>query len=429
MLIQFSVQNFRSIRDPLVLNMTASKAIRRLKETNTFSTGRTEASLPNLLKSVAMYGPNASGKSNFVKALKFVEQLVLRSAKADVDNPIPVSPFKLDRESIQSDTQFEIDFIEEGIRFNYQISCNETRITHESLVAYPKSRPQLYYERKFSAEAGKDEYVFGTSLEGGRLRHDWARQTGRNTLYLSRAVQQSAEDLRQLRIPFNWFNYRLRIISANRSSGIGNSRTVRACHTGEKEQILEFLNSADIPIADIKVEFQKFDPSSIPPDMPAGFRDGIIEVLSGEQIAEVSFYHRSTNGELVEFSEKDESDGTLSLFSFAGPWSDVLNKELVLIVDEIDTSLHPMVVHKLIQMLHHSDCKAQLLFTTHDTSIMSTKFLRRDQYYFVERDSTGASILKPMLAYKGREEDPLEKLYMSGVFGGTPILRRIRHVR
>jgi AAA15 family ATPase/GTPase len=363
-------------------------------------------------------------------ALRVMEQMVMHSAKADTDEPIDVQPFKLDKQFLKADTKFSIDFIESGIRFNYGYSCNPIRITREWLIAYPKSRPQVYFERNHDPENQKDEYAFGAKLQGGRLRHDWARQTGRNTLYLSRAVQQSAEDLQQLKVPFNWFSKRLQIMDAGAMGfSVPGSVTLKKCAGEEKAKIIDFVSAADIPISDIKVEMKKWDSNSFPHDMPANIKAGLSEIMNGKDIPEIAFYHRDSDGDLVEFAESEESGGTRNLFSFAGPWTDVIDKERVLVIDELDTSLHPMVVHKLISMLHETTSRAQVVFTTHDTSIMSSRLLRRDQYYFVERDASGATHLKSLLEYKGREEDPIEKQYLAGVLGGTPILRGLKHVR
>ncbi|HJV28671.1 MAG TPA: AAA family ATPase [Aromatoleum sp.] len=430
MLIKFTVENFRSIKDPQELSLTASRGVRRLSSSNTFDTGRPERSLPPLLRSVAIYGPNASGKSNLIRALRFVEGMVLHSSKAEVDEPIRVQPFKLDKKTRVSDSRFSIDFIEAGIRYSYGFACNSERITHEWLIAYPKTRPQLYFERVFDLAAQKDQYTFGGRFEGGRLRHDWARQTGRNTLYFSRAVQQSAEDLHQLRTPYGWFRSRLRILdAATPIFSSQNSITINKCAGKDKPDVLKFLSSADIPISDIKVELKEFDSTELPGDMPSSLKAGLTEMLRGKEIPEIAFYHLDSDGDPIEFSEDEESGGTRSLFAFAGPWTNALNNDYVLVVDEIDTSLHPMIVHRLIEMLHENGSKAQLVFTTHDTSIMSSRLLRRDQFYIVERGVTNASHLRSIVEYRGRETDPIEKQYLSGVFGGTPILKRLRHVR
>lgn len=425
MLIQFSVENFRSIKERQTLTMTASKAIRRLCTTNTFDSGREERAMPPLLRSAAIYGPNASGKSNLIKALRFLETMVLRSAQAEVDELIDVVPFRLNKTTASEDTTLSVDFIENRIRFSYGFSCNPQRITHEWLVAYPKSRPQLYFERIHDEATQKDSYTFGARLEGGRLRHDWARQTGRNTLYFSRAVQQSAEDLQQLRIPFSWFRNRLRILdAATPSFSVLNGTTIQKCSGDAKDKILSFLSSADIPISDIRVELKKWDSSALPQDMPPSLRSGLNEMMTGKEIPEIAFFHRDSDGDLVEFSDSDESGGTRNLFAFAGPWTDALEKNYVLVVDEIDTSLHPMIVHKLIEMFHANESKAQLIFTTHDTSIMSSKLLRRDQYYIMERNVHCSTSLRSILQYRGREGDPIEKQYLSGLLGGIPVLKR-----
>jgi len=402
--------------------MAASRALKKLRHENTFSTGLAEKGMPDLLCAAAIYGPNASGKSNLVKALAFVQRLVLESAMAPADAPLDLQPFRLDPAALQKDSQFEIDFIESGVRYQFGFTANTKRITSEWLIAYPKSRPNLYFERKYNPAAGKDDYVFGNQLEGGRLRRDWAQQTGPNTLYFSRAVQRSAEELQQLRAPYAWFSKRLRILGSG-DHRIGHGYTIAQCDGAQKQKILDFLNAADVPIADLRVDKRPFDAAALPGDMPQGLKEEVTKQFAGKVITEPRFYHRSADAsELVEFKEEDESDGTRSLFAFAGPWIDVLENQRVLVVDELDSSLHPMIVQRLIQLLSLRSGQAQLIFTTHDTSVMASRLLRRDQFWFTERDTRGATRLYSLQDFIGREEDAIDKRYFGGRYGALPIL-------
>jgi len=422
MLIRFSVSNYRSCLETQTLSMAASRALKNLRQKNTFSTGLTEKGMPDLLSAAAIYGPNASGKSNLVKALAFVQHLVLESALAPAEAPLSLQPFRLNPTATQQDSQFEIEFIESGIRYQFGLTANTQRITSEWLIAYPKSRPHLYFERTYKPAAGKDDYVFGNQFEGGRLRRDWAQQTGPNTLYFSRAVQRSAEEFKQLRAPYAWFSRRLRILGAGEHH-VGHGYTIAQCEGEKKQKILDFLNAADVPIADLCVEKHPFDRGVLPSNMPKAFKDEIIKQFSDKEIAELRFYHHAANPkELIEFKEEDESDGTRSLFALAGPWIDVLENHRVLIVDELDASLHPLIVQHLIQHISQHSGQAQLIFTTHDTSVMASRLLRRDQIWFTERDAQGATHLYALQNFKGREDDAIEHRYLSGRYGGLPIL-------
>jgi hypothetical protein len=146
--------------------------------------------------------------------------------------------------------------------------------------------------------------------------------------------------------------------------------------------------------------------------------------MTGQEIMEVKFMHEDIESrELVEFDQEDESDGTRALFSFSGMWLDVIENERVLIVDELDASLHPLMVHYLVKLLHHQERKAQLIFTTHDTTILSQKILRRDQIWFMEKDEKNATQLYPLSDYSPRDNEAIERGYLNGRYGGIPFLK------
>jgi AAA15 family ATPase/GTPase len=153
-------------------------------------------------------------------------------------------------------------------------------------------------------------------------------------------------------------------------------------------------------------------------------REEFAKQMKGRTIRDVTFLHKATDtGEVVEFDVELESDGTRSLYAFAGPWLDVLDKNRVLHVDELDTSLHPLVVHQLIKHLNRSGIKAQLIFTTHDSSILGQRILRRDQIWLVDKGPEKATKLYSLADYSVREQDAIEKSYLGGRFGAIPFLK------
>ncbi len=253
MLIEFTATNFRSIRSPQTLSLVASKALKEKDlENNAFEAGIGDDGLPRLLRSAAVYGPNAAGKSTLVSALSFMRKWVNTSAqKAQVGEPIKdVQPFRLSADSRRQDSEFEIHFIEAGVRYQYGFSLNTERITAEWLIAYPLGKPQRWFERAFDASTQKDQYKFSAFLLGGKkLHNDRASLTIGNALYLSVAVQKGNEQLRPV---FSWFQKRLKIISA--IDHIDSGFTERMCETlKDKKRVLEFMNSADISVHDIAV--------------------------------------------------------------------------------------------------------------------------------------------------------------------------------
>lgn len=418
MLIEFSVTNFRSLRDTQTLSLAASRYFKEKGEQNCFDTAI--KGLPELLRSAVIYGPNASGKSNLISALAFMKSMVRSSAKnMQEGEELAVKPFLLDQASKDKESEFEIIFIEEAVRYQYGFALNKERVVREWLIAYPEGRPQQWFDREYDAKTNEYVYTFGSRFLGGRLRQEWKRATRDNALFLSVAVQLNNDQLKPV---FHWFQKRLRVIT---HPNLRPDYTASTCETDEgKRKVVEFLNAADLSIADVKIDKKNFMPEELPVDMPVVLREELCKILEGKEHAEVRFLHmNSETGDLVPFSKQDESDGTRNLFAFAGPWLDVIESDKVLFVDEIDTSLHPLVVHQLVRLLHTSGSKAQLVFTTHDTTILSQDIMRRDQVWFIDKDRSNASRLYPLSDFKVRDKEALEKGYLRGRYGAIPFVR------
>jgi len=420
MLIQFSVENYRSILGRQTLSMAASKYFKELEQFNTFEAGDVE-SVPRLLRSNVIYGPNASGKSTLVLALDFMRNRVINSAKESQANEnIPVEPFKLTATARASDSEFEVAFIEENVRYQYGFRCNKQRVTEEWLFAYPEGRSQKWFQRVFDPTSSKDEYRFNATFLGGRKRQDWKEQTRPNALFLSTALQLNNAQLKPV---LNWFQKRLRVIEARQF--LAPNYTMTRCRDEEqKRRVLEFLNSADLSISDIHIDTRVFSPDILPKDMSATLRDEVSQEMAGKEMMKATFLHEDIESrEPIEFSLDEESDGTRALFAFAGPWLDVVENDRVLVVDELDTSLHPLIVHYLVKLLHRQGRKAQIVFTTHDTTILSQRILRRDQIWFMEKDERNSTQLYPLSDFSPRDSEAIERGYLNGRYGGIPFLK------
>ena len=420
MLIEFSVTNYRSIFERQTLNMVASTYFKELESLNTFVPVQDD-DVPRLLRCTVLYGPNASGKSTLIQALRFVEEQVLNSQKeSQAGDAIEVLPFKLTAESRAADSEFEITFVEQGVRYEYGFRCNRDRFTEEWLFAYPLGRAQKWFHRVFDVEAGKDAYKFSTFFLGGRQRQTWAAQTRPNALFFSTAIQLNNE---QLKPAFDWFKLRLRILDS--VGGFNLGYTLQRCgKDDERKRIVEFMNSADLSIADIQLKEKIFSVDALPNGIPASVKEEFLKDMAGRKFVEPLFFHKDVNTqEAVEFDESEESEGTRALFAFAGPWLDVIENERVLVVDELDTSLHPLLVHHLVKRLHHAGTRAQLIFTTHDTTLLSQKLLRRDQVWFMEKDAKSATRLYPLSDFSPRDNEAVERGYLNGRYGGIPFLK------
>ncbi|MEQ1593800.1 MAG: ATP-binding protein [Casimicrobium sp.] len=422
MLIEFSVTNYRSILGRQTLNMAASSYFKEYEALNTFAPTADDG-LPQLLRSTVLYGPNASGKSTLIQALRFVKGQVLNSQReSQAGDPIDTVPFKLTAASRAADSEFEVTFVEQGVRYEFGFRCNRERFTEEWLIAYPLGRAQKWFHRVFDATTGKDDYKFTTLFLGGRQRQLWAAQTRPNALFFSTAIQLNNE---QLKPAFEWFQQRLRVFES--ASGFDPMNSMIRCVEPEsRAHVVEFMNSADLSIADIRLKEVTFSADSLPSDMPDFIREEVAKSLAGKKRFETLFFHRDAETqEVVEFADTEESDGTRALFAFAGPWLDVIDNERVLVVDELDTSLHPLLVHHLVKRLHHAGTNAQLIFTTHDTTLLSQKLLRRDQVWFMEKDEQSATKLYPLSDFSPRDNEAVERGYLNGRYGGIPFLKEL----
>lgn len=415
MLIEFRVKNFRSLRDEQVLSLVASPD-KSLLDTHALDTGLKAA--PHLLKSTVVYGANASGKSNLVKALQYMRGVVLESAALQPGQTFDrLHPFKLDAMSSGQPTEFEVTFLLAGVRYQYGFAMNAQRIVSEQLLVYKAFKPQRWFERHFDAESGKDVYEFGPSLKGAK--NLWEGATRPNALFLSVAVQLNSDALHPV---FDWFANRLVIF--NEQSPLSPQFSVQMLKREEQRKaICEFLRAADISISDIEVATKQAMVHTINFDLATGKR----EETAGEQaVDEVKFHHVTEHGKAV-FDLMDESSGTRNLLFLTGPILDILNKGQTLVVDELDTSLHTLLVQALVRLFHRPDVNtggAQLIFTTHDTSLLDAYGLfRRDQIWFVEKRQDQNSSLYPLLDFSPRKNEALERGYLQGRYGALPLLR------
>jgi AAA15 family ATPase/GTPase len=413
MLLDFRVKNFRSLRDEQTLSLVAAKD-KSLQELNTMPSGIKAA--PTLLRSVAIYGPNAGGKSNLIKALQYMRAVVAESASVmQPGQTFNVQPFRLDALSVAQPTEFDISFVLDGVRHQYGFELTAQRVTREYLLVYKAFKPQQWFERHYDAASGKDVYDFGVGLKGPKSV--WEGATRPNALFLSMAVQLNSEQLQPV---FAWFVNQLAIF--NEITPLGQHFSVDMLRKPEgKRAICDFLTSADISISDIEVVTRKVSGQAVHFDMAAGKT----EVRNEEQeVNELLFHHVTEQGKAV-FSLGDESMGTRNLLFLTGPVLDILNKGMVLVVDELDSSLHPLLVRRLVELFQNPVVNkkgAQLIFTTHDTSLLDPDLFRRDQIWFVEKDRDQASKLYPLSDFSPRKNEALERGYLMGRFGALPFL-------
>jgi len=419
MLIQFSVKNYRSIKDEITLSLLAKK--QKDMVNNSFIANYGKDKNICLLPSIAIYGPNASGKSNIIKAMDTMKRIVCTSHEKLGE--LRFDPFRFDKASLTEPSVFDATFIVNNIKYQYGFSLNNERILGEWLYVFSESgRSKKIFTREYSKKANKYDYE-DNNMRGRKSDY---RKTRDDALYLSTgAVLYNNETLRQC---FNWFYEKLEIFS---SVGIRSAHTALQCINEpiKTEKILEFLNYADFSIKNIEAKESKVSISSIEESkLPDLLKQQILKDLSsGRHLKslDIQLEHPANydNGGYLPYEE--ESDGTQKMFELAGPWIDMLEKGKVIFYDELNNSLHPLLTKFLISKFHkHNENHAQLVFSTHDTLAMDQQFLSRDQIWFCVKNNQQVTGLYSLLDFNHRSDiRDIEKAYLSGRYGAIPNLK------
>ncbi len=450
MLIEFRIGNFRSFDEPQTFSLVASADTRHPDNCIPFRKLQ-------LLKSAAVYGANASGKSNLIRAMDFMRRFVLSSATTmNVGDEIPVVPFQLNPDSRGKASFFEAAFVAGEVRYQYGFTATRKRVQDEWLIAYPKGRPQHLLERCFDAETEQTTWAFRGELqkEASLLKE----RTRDNGLVLSRGAELNIAPLTTV---FLWFRQKTSVLDLSISPGSLIEQTARRLKDDGtfRERVLRLIRHADLGIQDLEVSEEQTGYYSIttpgstifeevPPSTLSGFGSpGISGTLTLNTNVAVNpngglsgfggFYfppahtirsiHRSPGGEVIRFNFLEaESNGTQRFFALAGLWLDALDQGTLLVIDELDCSMHPSLTRKLIELFQTRDANpkgAQLVFSTQDSTLMDLELFRRDQIWIVEKDRAGASRLSSLYDFdeKPRNNEALQRRYLAGHYGGVPV--------
>lgn len=408
MLLEFRVSNYKSIRDEATFSLVASKD-KKLVETNLL---RTEIrNIPYLVRSAALYGPNASGKSTLLQAMGFMRGVVADSASLQPGQIFNVQPFRLDTNFLNKPSKFEVSFILNGVRHQYGFSMTSQRVIDEWLLVYKTAKPQQWFIREYEEETQSYNFEFSSHLIGSRKV--WQDATRSNALFLSTAAQLNSELLSPI---YKWLVENLVYFGAGMMLPPEFTTELLRTDLGKRE-VRDFLSSADISISEVRSVSRQ------------GFQEKIMFGVEGSQVTREEkeilmpqFLHETEKGS-ASFELHEESQGTQRLYTLAAPILDVLKNGRVLIVDELDGSLHPLLVRQLIRMFHQPTLNplgAQLIFSTHDTSLLDRAVYRRDQIWFTEKDSDQATSIYPLTDFSPREKEAWERGYLIGRYGAVP---------
>lgn len=418
MLVDFRVCNFRSIREEQHLSFAASRD-NWLEDTHCVSTNK--SSNPRLLRSAVIYGANASGKSNLIFALMTMQFLVLNSTRLlEPQYQEQYTPFLLDADSRNQPTRFEVTLLLNGLRYQYGFAFDGERIQGEWLLVYQSSKAQRWFEYHYNHENGVNVWSpFSIHFKGEKKgqRELWKANTGARALFLTQSSQSNSQLLQPL---FNWFANDLIVLPARSEFNLMPT-LMRLEEPQYKEWVLRLMNAADIHISDIKVEKRKgqqiefkMEPGK-PPELRA---------FDGD-LPDIEFCHKTNDGKEQWFDRRFESYGTLRLLGYAAPLLDALENGKLIVVDEFDTSLHPLLTRYILKMLHTphlSNKGAQMWMTTHDTSLLDPYLLRRDQVWFVEKKKDQSTDLYSLLEFSPRKGEAIERGYLQGRYGAIPFL-------
>lgn len=384
MLIQFSIENHRSIKDNAVISFAASKD----KSLDSYLLHPDEKK--SLLPALALYGANAAGKSNVLHALMTMKNMVVGdAAKISKGQKLPWEPFG----DTTAPTFCEIVFIYHGIRYAYGYSFDAEKIYSEYLYHWPNGREALIFSRE------NGEYEF---RENVNEQITLSNRTPDNKLYL---VSSNDWNLPQTENAYKWFLEKLTFLMNETPA---TSETVAQIISGDekKARILKELLLADLGISDVTVKN-----------------------ISGKAPV-ITTTHRviGEDGSVEHFRllMDQESSGTQAFFARIGGWLQALENGSLLIVDEIEDSLHPLLTKRLIEMVQDNTVNtngAQLLFTTHDAMLLDLTFFRRDQIWFAEKDEkTCATELYSLASFSPRKGENIRKGYLQGRFGAIPFI-------
>ncbi|KFI63192.1 AAA family ATPase [Bifidobacterium cuniculi] len=416
MLIDFSFRNYRSFRDEQAFSMERDE--------------RDATEGADISPVSAVYGANASGKSNFLKAFEAMQRMVVSSYReGDVNSGVPQEPFRLDRHSREEATEFYVEFLgQDGLRYRYSFACDSQVIVSEELRRYnvidgrPSTRSALLFRRD-----GQD-VSYGAAFKGARAQIKELVAKRPNALMLSVCAAVGVEVTQPV---FDFFSVQIRYyVAAGFKSEERRILNELAAGSAFAKHLSQLVRYADFGIDDIELEKVDLLPmfAQLQQTQPELFEEGgdLHGLLEGGPALHLLFRHGGDTG--AALGAEEESDGTRAALSFFSMALINLAGPTVTLVDEIDTSLHPKFVEELVELYTDPMTNphgAQLIFTTHDVSLINVPasghhVLAPDQVWFVEKGPDGSSELFPATDMGLRKGENIGKNYLNGVYGAAP---------
>jgi len=413
MLFNFTIGNFRSFADRKTLSMEPASI-------SDFSHNVLKKAQYKFLSSAVVYGANASGKSNLLRGMGVMRRIVVESFDKRSVSEIPYDPFLLNTDNTNEPTFYEVIFFTENVKYRYGFEADKNRIKSEWLFETKNKTEKPLFLRVPEGIEVMPRFIEGKDLE---------EKTRDNALFLNVVDQFNGKIASTI---MKWFK-NFKIISGLTHD---NYRTVTFAMLDSpklNDILTDYFSQIDLGFDKIKIEKKEFNPEELPADLPEEMFKQLITDLEGKTIINLHTVHKVFDKNQVYVKEvefdtrRQESSGTNKIIDLSGPIFDTLNDGGILVIDELDVKLHPLLTLSIVRLFQNQDINkegAQLIFATHDTNILSIGNLRRDQIYFVEKDKFGASELYSLVEYnkegKIRKDRSFEKDYINGRYGAIP---------
>lgn len=428
MLLRFSLENWMSFRDPVSFSMIASQ-----ERQHGDRIAKVDKYQMRILPIAAIYGGNASGKTNFFKALNFSKNLIIKGTQPD--GIINLETFQLDdSHKLDKPSRFSFELLINEIIYEFSFSVTRNSIVEEKLVQLSSYSEKILYNRK----EGKSN--FDTSIDNDQSLHFAFKGTRDNQLFLTNSVSQKIDTFRPI---YDWFKNSLELVAPD-------SRFSSFEHFLNEEHPLfssmnTMLTQLDTGITHLSGETLSFENISLPESLKGKLKEELSEgmtvlLLNSSRnerfvitrknaeliIKKLVTYHRKADGTEVKFEMRQESDGSQRMIDLLPAFVELssVDSKKVYIIDEVDRSLHTLLTRHLLEYFLSTctlESRSQLLFTTHDALIMDQKLLRRDEMWVAERDPQGVSNLTPFSDFKDvRYDKDIRKSYLTGRLGGIP---------
>lgn len=413
MLIYFKVGNYKSIKDPIVLNFNAA-AISEHTNSNVIE----DESMP-LLKSILLYGHNASGKSKILDAFVFFRWFVINSAIENQRNEIiDVESFKLNTATVGKPSFFEASFIVGELKYRYGFEVDTDRVHKEWLMESKVTKEYPVFLRigdEFQID--KKRFANADGLE---------KRTRKNALFLSVASQWNVGKAEKIN---EWFASIFTIHGL--MDEVYKNLTIELLKDGRQTALVnEFIQKADLGISSMEAVDMPLRIANTPKDIPDRFKNALTEKWKEKEDKAVFAFHNrydergNVQGSVPFILDSQESDGTRKYFNLIGVFITAILENRVVMIDEFDARLHTLLTKSILKLFNspQTKSKAQLLVASHDTALLDRSLLRRDQIYFVEKTKYGATEVTSLVEYKPRKESPYDKNYLEGKYGAIPFI-------